>query len=269
MTTGGSVEPTGAMKRLETADRGLRMLQAFETDRQELTVTALAGRLGVHRSTASRLAATLARRGFLERAPGSDAFRLGPELARLGLLAMGVRDLAADARPVMEGLAEKTGETVVLSVREGSGVVDIAQVNGPRLIGVRNWIGTRTALHATSDGKVLLALSDSDFDLLPDLQAFTQQTITDLAALHAQLGQVRKQGWAVAISEFEEGLHGAAAPVFDVSGRCVAALSVSGPAYRVPADRLAGFTQACVEAALAISARLGHVGESSDGARRP
>lgn len=124
------------MRTLETVDRALQLLLAFDgDDARELTVGAMAAHLGVHRSSASRLAATLARQGFLERAAGSEAFRLGPALARLGLLALGARGLIAAAREVMERLAAESGEAVVLSVLQGAEAVDVAQVDGPHLIG--------------------------------------------------------------------------------------------------------------------------------------
>ena len=106
------------MRTLETVDRALVMLLAFDGDAgRELTVAALAARVGVHRSSASRLAATLAQRDFLERAQGrGEAFRLGPALTRLGLLAMDGRGLISAATEVMEQLAEEVGEAVVLSV---------------------------------------------------------------------------------------------------------------------------------------------------------
>src|SRR5919202_1799187 len=101
---------------VRSVDRALRILGAFEGDRREVGVAELAGLLGVHASTASRLASTLAARGFLERDGKSEAFRLGPQMIRLGLLAAGGESLVEAARPVMEELAAETGETVVLSV---------------------------------------------------------------------------------------------------------------------------------------------------------
>ena len=122
-------------------------------------MTELAARVGVHKSTASRLAATLAARGFLERPAGSEAFRLGPELGRLGLLALGGRELVELSRPAMERLAADTGETVNLAVLDGEEAVNVAQVEGRHIVGVGSWTGRRTALHCTANGKVLLAFS--------------------------------------------------------------------------------------------------------------
>jgi DNA-binding IclR family transcriptional regulator len=247
------------VRTLETVDRALQMLLAFDGEpRRELTVAALAAKIDVHRSSASRLAATLAQRGFLERAPGGDAFRLGPALGRLGLLSMGGRGLISESREAMEQLAAQTGEAVVLSVAEGDEVVDIAQVSGPHIIGIRNWIGRRAPLHASSDGKAFLAFGGAEPPALP-LRALTERTITDAAELAREVERVRVRGWASAVGELEEGLNGVAAPVWDGSDRCVAALSVSGPAYRLPSERLPELAALAERAAGEIGRRLGHL----------
>lgn len=242
------------MRTLETVDRALQLLLAFDGDGEpELTVAAMATRLGIHRSSASRLAATLADRGFLERAPGSEAFRLGPALARLARLALGGRGLVAAAREAMEGLAETTGEAVVLSVLEGGAAADVAQVDGRHLVGTRHWVGRRSPLHASSDGKVLLAFAHA---APGQARALTPRTITAAGALREEVAAVRERGWATVEGELEEGLNGVAVPVHDGSGRCVAALSVSGPAYRLPAGTLTELAPRLQRAAAAIAAGL-------------
>lgn len=252
------------MRTLETVDRALQLLQTFERPGQELTVSAFATRLGIHRSSASRLAATLAERGFLQRASGSEAFRLGPEVGRLGMLMVASRNLTVDAREAMVELADETGETVVLSVLDKGQALDIAQVHGAgHLIGGQNWLGRRAPLHASSDGKVLLAFADVDLSDL-ELPAATQHTITDLDELRAEVARVRDRGWATAVGELEDGLRGVAVPVWDHTDQCVAALSVSGPEYRLSDQRLSEIASLAQAAARKISGRLGHVARDSD-----
>jgi DNA-binding IclR family transcriptional regulator len=245
------------MRTLETVDRAQQLLLAFDGDDDaELTVGALAARLGIHRSSASRLAATLAQRGFLERATAGEAFRLGPAVGRLGLIAMGMRGLVAESREVMERLADESRETVVLSVLEGSDCVDVAQASGPHLVGMQNWVGRRSPLHASSDGKVFLAFAGATCG--PGrLRPLTARTIASRSALEQEIARVRERGWASVEGELEEGLNGAAAPVFDPGGRCVAALSVCGPAYRLTAQRLADAGLRARAAASEIRSRLG------------
>jgi DNA-binding IclR family transcriptional regulator len=245
------------MRTLETVDRALLLLIAFgDGGERELTVGVLAARLGIHRSSASRLAATLAQRGFLERAPDSDAFRLGPMLRRLGLLAVGERDVLVEARMAMERLAQQTGETVVLSMLEGCEAVDVAQASGSHLVGMRNWIGRRSPLHASSDGKVFLAFGAARV-AHGQLSALTERTITDRKRLAQEVRQVRCRGWASVQGELEEGLNGVAAPLFDEAQRCVAALSISGPAYRLATERLEEVAAALLIVTAEIGLRLG------------
>jgi len=240
---------------VQSVERALQILLAFEPEGGELGVTDIAARLGVHKSTASRLAATLAAHGFLERAT-ADKLRLGRRLVRLGLVAAGGSDVADAARPAMAKLAAATGETVVLSVAAGGEAVDVAQVDSRYLVGGRRWIGLSTPAHASSDGKVLLAFGAAE--LPPDgaLERVSSRTIASRAELERELDEVRRRGWARALGECEEGLNGVAAPVLDGAGRCVAALSVSGPAYRVTEELLPALGRRCAEAAAAVSATL-------------
>jgi IclR family transcriptional regulator, acetate operon repressor len=235
---------------VQSVDRALQILLAFERDGAALRVTDLASQLDVHKSTASRLASTLEAQGFLERVNGTDAFRLGPRVVRLGMIAAGGRHVVAAARPAMEELAAVTGETVVLSVAAGDEAVDVAQVDSRFLVGGKRWIGLRSPLHATSDGKVLLAFGAA---ALPPgkLERVSARTITSLRALEQELDDVRRNGWARSVGEYEEGLNGVAAPIHD-DDRCVAALSVSGPAYRVTEELLPDLASRCIEAANAV-----------------
>ena len=245
---------------LKTVDRALRLLLLFDKADQSYRVGELAEMLGVDKSVASRLAATLAEHGFLERAPDDGAFLLGPEIGRLGLLAMSNRyNLVALAQGPMERLAAETGETTYLAVLEDRKAVNIAQVEGRHVVGVGgDWVGWRTEPHATANGKVLLAFGDVRIDDLP-LEGFTERTITTVVELSSELESVRRSGWATSVGEFERGLHGVAAPVFDASERCVAALSVTGPSYRMPLARLRELATLCKEGAREISGRLGNV----------
>ncbi len=235
------------MRKLETVDRALQMLQAFERPGEELTVSALAARLEVHRGNASRFAATLADRGFLERAPGGEAFRLGPEVGRLGMLAMASRDLVVDAREAMVRLAGETGETVVLSVMDDGESLNVAQVDGTHLIRARQWTGHRAPLSECSDGKVFLA-----FGSTAPLPERTPEQLDD------ELDVIRSRGWASSVGALEQGLNGVAVPVRDHWGQCVAALTVSGPEYRLPEHELAGVAESARSAAAEISVKLGH-----------
>src|SRR4028119_1817048 len=201
--------------------------------------------------------------GSRERAPGSGAFRLGPEFVRLGMLAAAPsQNMVEVARVPMERLAEETGETVNLARLDDGQTVNIDQADGPRLVGVGDWIGYRTEPHTTANGKVLLAYMEDPvgtLNLQDHLEAVTAQTITSVGELRAELERVRSEGAAFTIGELEDGFNGVAVPVFDVSGRCSVVLSVSGPEYRMPPERLPEVAALSKGAAEDISARLGRI----------
>jgi DNA-binding IclR family transcriptional regulator len=242
--------------------RALRSLELI-AEAGELGVTELGRRLGVHKATASRLAATLAERGLVERDPSTERYRLGFGLIRLAGAAMAGLDLVSTARPVVEDLAERTRETVTLGVLSGDDVVSIDQVTGTRSIVSVSWVGKRTALHATSTGKVLLAFMDEaelDRRLAAKLERATKRTIVDGAQLRGQLAEVRRRGYAQTLEELEEGLNAVAAPVRQADGDVVAALSVSGPAFRMRPVDLPRIARLTMEAAATVSRRLGYAG---------
>ena len=221
------------------------MLAAFDDGHEELGVTELARSLDVHKSTASRLAAALERTGFLTRA--GKRYRLGVEIIRLGTLALRSFDLVATMQPAMEKLSQRTGETVNLAVPDGADVLNVAEVPSTYILSSSGgWIGRRTRPHAVANGKVLLAYGALAQPAV--LERYTPQTITSLDALAAELATVRRDGYAKAVAELEEGLVAVAAPVFDPAGTCVAALSVSGPEYRMLPETLDSLGRLCASA---------------------
>ena len=241
-----------------------RAISALEeiSDSGELGVSELGRRLGVHKATASRLVATLAERGMLERDPVTERFRLGFGLIRLAGAALAGLDIVRVAHPILEDLAERTRETVNLGVLAGDSVVYIDQVTGTRSIVAVSWVGRRTPLHCTSNGKVLLAHMDPaerDAQLAEPLTEMTPRTVTDPAALGRQLDEVARRGYAQTVEELEEGLNAVAAPVRQADGQVTAALSVSGPAFRMRPMDLPRTARLVMDAADAISRRLGYV----------
>jgi DNA-binding IclR family transcriptional regulator len=228
-----------------SAERVLALLKSFDDTRVEQGVGEIANALGVHKSTASRLAAALERTGFLARS--GKRYRLGVEVIRLGSLALRSFDLVATMQPAMEKLSQRTGETVNLAVPDGADVLNVAEVPSTYILSCSGgWIGRRTKPHAVANGKVLLA-----YGALPRpgaLEPYTARTITSLGALDAELAMVRRDGYAKAVAELEEGLVAVAAPVFDPAGACVAALSISGPEFRMRPATLDALGRLCASA---------------------
>ena len=246
---------------LQSVRRALNALELV-ADAGEIGVSELGRQLGVHKATASRLAAALAERELLERNPQNDRYRIGFGLVRLAGSAIAGLDIVREAHPLLESLAEQTRETANLGVLSGDSVVYIDQVTGTRSVVAMSWVGRRTPLHCTSNGKVLLAYatpSERDRVLGRPLEPFAANTIVDPDVLRAQLDDVRRRGYAQTIEELEEGLNAVAAPVRRADGHVTAALSVSGPAFRMRGIDLPRMARFAMDAADAISHRLGYV----------
>jgi IclR family acetate operon transcriptional repressor len=250
---------------VQSVSRAVALLEALADSPDDLGVTELGRRLGVHKATASRLVATLAERGLVERSPASDKYRLGFGVVRLAAAATPGLDLARQARPVLEELAEAAQETVNIAVLDRDRVLHIDQIAAPHLVVNVNWVGRPTPLHCTSSGKVLLAYLPEPHRarlLRGRLERLTTRTIVDRDVLRAQLLEAAARGYAYTLGELEVGLNAVAAPVRDSKARVVAAVSVSGPGYRMTRGRIPDFARQVRQAGAEISRRLGFVGEA-------
>lgn len=260
-----------------TLQRGLMILDAFLAARGELGVNEIARQVKVHKSTVSRLCATLEQAGYLDRNEQSGKFRLGPRIYQLAGIPLATLDLQRAARPVLLELVEACGETAHLAILDGHEAVTIAVVDGRHSVRMEARIGRRAPLNASALGKALLAgLPREETERLlagRPLPRWTARTITDHAALMAHIDQVREQGYSVDLEELEEGLRCVGAPVYGPEGRAVAAISISGPRDRFTSEAIPRLGRLVRECAERISLRLGAVnapaGASPDGAARP
>ena len=249
---------------VQSVDRAVAILEILARD-GEAGVTEVARELGVHKSTASRLLAALDRRELVTEDAARGKFRLGVGLVRLAGAAGRRLDVVQESRPVCRALAAEVGETVNLAILSGREALYLDQVAGPAALSPHNWAGQRIPLHATSDGKVLLAYLPDAEDavragyLTPPLRRFTEHTITDPGDLLRALAEVRQRGFATAAEELEDGLTAVAAPVRDAEGNVIASVSASGPSFRIPAGRIPALADSVRQGAAAISRRLGCV----------
>ncbi len=246
---------------VQSVDRAAAILEILARD-GEAGVTEVARELGVHKSTASRLLAALDRRELVAQDAARGRFRLGVGILRLAGAAARGLDLTQESRPVCRALAQEVGETVNLAILSGRDALYLDQVAGPAALSPHNWAGQWIPLHATSDGKVLLAYRPAAEileHLVPPLERFTGHTVTALPQFSRLLAQVRERGYATAADELEDGLTAVAAPVRDADGQVIASISASGPSFRIPADRIPQLAEAVRRAADAISRRLGWI----------
>ena len=243
---------------VQSVDRALTVLDIL-AKRGVAGVTEIAAELGVHKSTASRLVAVLEGRGFVEQLADRGKYRLGFGIVRLAGALTVQRDLAHESRRACEALATDVGETVNVAILDGDRVINISEVRGPAAVALHTWVGQSTPPHATSSGKVLLAHATADLRALlgDELATFTEHTVTDLTVLAAQLDEIRSRGWAATVEEYEVGLNALAAPVRDHEDVVVAAVSVSGPSYRLSPATFPRVSARLLEASRAFSRRLG------------
>ncbi len=241
--------------------RGLSVLDQFSGRQRELGVNELARLVGMHKSTVSRLCATLEDAGYLERDAANGRFRLGARIYQLAGSSTATTDVRIVARPVMLELVDSSSETATLGVREGKDIVTIDVVDGLNYMRMATRVGMRTQLHASAVAKAILAwMPEADLDeLLADwpMASLTPNTVTDAAGLKSRLAEVRDRGFAFDEEELEVGLRCVAAPIRDPVGRVVAGLSISGPIHRMTDEAMLRFGIQVREAAAKISARLG------------
>ncbi|MGB9594124.1 MAG: IclR family transcriptional regulator [Anaerolineae bacterium] len=247
---------------VQSVERAIAILQAFSRERPERGVSELARELGVHKSTVYRLLATLERRGLVARNPETERYRLGLELLTLAAQVVEHMDVREIARPHLRDLSERCQETVNLAVLHEGQVMDLEQF-APPVRSVKNigWVGRRMPPHCTAAGKVLLAHLPPDKlerFLQSHLDRLTPRTITDPARLREELDRVRAQGYATAEEELEDGLNALAAPIHDHTGAVVAAVSLAGPAFRVPPVVFPQLAALLLETCARISAELGY-----------
>jgi len=240
---------------------GLEILDMFERDRSVIGIGEMAQHLSLHRSTTSRLAATLSVAGYLEPAGEPGRYRLSGKLAALGELVATDGQVRRAALPYLQSLVQSLGETGHLAVLEGNEAVTVEVVDGWQTVRMHSWVGKRSPAHCSSMGKALLAgLGDDAIDARypgARLEARTENTITDRAGLKRHLADVRSRGYAVDREELEPHLCCVAGPIFDRTGTVVASISISGPDSRVDEASIPSTADAVRAAAWQISARLG------------
>lgn len=249
----GGPAQVGALK------HGLEILRLFSDEQQVVGVSQMAAAIGVHRSNASRLAATLHTMGYLTRTGEAGRYRLGPQLIRLGRLAGRNNDLVQQTLEPLRRLVEETGETGHTGMLDGREVVTVAVVDGWHTVRMHSHVNKRSPAHRSSLGKVLLAdLPDVEIRARfrgVRLDPATPNVLTSVSALLDHLTEVRAQGYATDNEEVELGLRCVSAPIHDAEGTVVAALGLSGPAHRLPPESIAALsTQVKTTAAEATQA---------------
>lgn len=246
---------------IRTIHRACSILRCFTEDNPELGVTTISHKTGIHKSSISRILASLQKEGFVEQNAQNSKYRLGLGLVSLAGLVLERLELRDVVQPSIQELARITQETINISVLKEDESVNIENINSPQPIQHIGLLGRRNPLHCTSTGKIFLAFMTQEERkaLLPKkMKAYTDLTITDRGVLETELDRVRDQDYAIAHEEFKEGLSAVAAPIRDHSGQVIATVSISGPTYRMTPDHIETYIPYLLQTSSNISHKLGH-----------
>jgi DNA-binding IclR family transcriptional regulator len=242
--------------------KGLNLIELLAASDEPRGVTSLANELNLTKSNVHRLLTTLTALGYVKRNEANSSYELSSKIWEIGLK-VGMRfNIAKIARPHMVSLAEKTGESVHLSVLDRTEVVYIDKIESLQPIRSYTSVGGRAPAWCVATGKVMLAKSLTDVSTIP-LTSFTHQTITEPAMLEAEFADIRNRGYAVNRGEWRDGVFGIAAAISDATGKIVGAIGISGPETRFRARDIKTWSTMVVEAADAVSRSVGGLPRTS------
>jgi IclR family transcriptional regulator, KDG regulon repressor len=240
---------------VRAVERAMQILSCFDQNPQ-LGVSEIALATGLHKATTHRLLMTMLNSGILERAADGERFRLGLRLMEMGMGALRSLDVRRAAYPYMQQLADRFQETCTLSVFDRGQMLYVEVVYSEHSLTIAARVGRHLPAHCTASGKVLLAFLPAEVTgpiLGAPLAVYTEKTIASPDLLRQELRLVRERGYAVTDEEFEVGIRAISAPIRDIDGEVIAAMSLAFPNSRFREERVPEIAQALMEAASAIS----------------
>ncbi|MHC2995608.1 MAG: IclR family transcriptional regulator [Candidatus Atribacteria bacterium] len=227
-----------------------------------MNMTEISEKLGLYPSTIHRILDTLRHWGYVEQEPNNQKYQLGLKVLELGMAKLHQMDLVREATPYLKDLVNQCNETVHLGVLEEGEVLYLAKEESSQTIRMVSYVGRRAPIHCTALGKVLLAYLSEEKrkDILDKkgLPSLTEKTITNKKELEKELCKVREQGFALDRGEFEKGVRCLAAPIRDYQGKVIAAISISGPAFRIDVNKQNHLKEVLIKISKKISKRLGY-----------
>jgi DNA-binding IclR family transcriptional regulator len=248
---------------LAAVSKVLDILEFLGRQNRALGLRELSELLNIPKATLFRYLVTLEGRGYVIKSPESGAYTLGWKILELSNLALGRLTVHEVALPFMRELLDRFQETVNLGVLEENAVVYVEILESLQAFRTAARVGGRDYPHATSIGKAMLAfLSEKEVERIADatgLRKRTEKTISSLSRLKAELAVVRQRGYAVDNEETEIGACCVGAPIFDHRGEVIAALSISGAAFRFSTEKCEETAAVLVEVTCQISQKLGYL----------
>jgi len=258
-----TTRPSALASRPSSVEKAIDILLCFDPQQPQLRLTDISQRLGLHMSTTHRLLSLLKKKRLITADATSQLYSLGPGVVELAwIILRQQQDLRTLCAPSLERLRQATNETVSLYIRMGDCRVCIEELESGQEIKYSQTVGLTAPLHVGAPGKVLLAfLPPAELEALlaiVPLTAVTPYTITDREQLLEELAIVRQRGYAVSVGERSPWASAAAAPIWDWSGKIIAALSVLGPSHRLTSEALPALGQQVQQVALEVSRACGY-----------
>ena len=253
---------------IRAVDRALDILLCFTRQTPRLSMTQIAERAGMNKSTVHRFLGTLEKKRFLQRDPSTGLYQLGIRVLEIAYITLEHNDLRQLASPCLHRLNEQYRETITLSVLDGADIVFLDVIESPQRVKLAASTGQRLPAFATAAGKVLLAhLPDERVRsvLKQGMQVFTPATLQSIDVFMSEIRQIRQAGFAISEQEYEDGINAVAAPILDANGVMVAAITVAGPAYRLSRDRMLEIGPAIEAAAHEITQTIAAVPSTGPG----
>jgi DNA-binding IclR family transcriptional regulator len=250
---------------VQTIERVSSILDILAQWVQGISIRELSSAIGLPKGTTHRLLSSLSYFGYVRQDSKTRNYFLGLKFVELGQTLLSQLDLRKEAEPFLRDLAERTNETIHLVILDRTEIVYIDKVEtdqNPSGLKMASRIGLRNPAYSSAVGKMILAHFSEE-----ELQSFfkekslvrrTENTITDPIQLREHLKTVRKQGYAVDDEENEKGIRCVAAPIYNETGKTVAAISITGPAFRLTKKIIQEtLKKEVMETAFKISGRLG------------
>lgn len=239
--------------------KGLSVLESLAHADDARGISEIANELKMTKSNVHRVLQALVQRGYASQDPVSNRYKLTLKIWELGAQVLARIDLKEIAAPFLLDLAERTAETVHLSVLDGANVIYIDKIDSPQPVRAYSKMGGRAPAYCVATGKAMLAFQSDEVVKRAGakMARYTPKTFRNIGDLNQDLERVRRLGYAINRGEWHEGVCGIAAPIRDSSGIVIAAVGLSGPAHRMSASIMRKFGPKVMQAANAISRNLG------------
>lgn len=247
---------------IQAVERALKILDLFDEQDNELKITDISSRMGLHKSTVHSLLKTLQVHGYIGQNPENGKYKLGMKLFERGNFVIYGLDIRKVAKKHLKNLSMQTGQTTHLVILDGKEAVYIDKIDGSMSVIRYSRIGRRISVHSSGVGKALVAFqSKKELQQILDgyvYHAHTANTISNESDFLAELARVRVKGYAIDNEENEPGVRCAAVPIRDHTGQVIAVMSISTLIASVDEQRLHQFIEMLKESAQQISEEMGY-----------